>query len=343
MKLEPESTFLFTSESVGEGHSDQVCDQVADAILDECLKHDPLSKVAIEVAVRSGLVIELDYRTCQIMDYVELGRPPQASNGVSSSSGPSEKEAAGDQGSNPIHSLHPGMVFGCATDETTQPLTIDLAHRITRALKAASVEGSLPWLRPDSKAQVTVEYKQDGHTPALTVEELRQAIRGRVIRKSILAHYLDDGTVYRIQRPGDVGVTPSGKFAGVTGRKIVVDTYGGWGAHGGGAFSGKDFHQVDRSAAYIARWIARSVVHHGPARRCLIHLSYSSGTSQLSVNQLKKIVLQSFDLRPAAIAKALGLTKPMYYRTAKNGHFTSQLGWLFVLFLDWGLKEVIPG
>ncbi|KAL5003025.1 S-adenosylmethionine synthetase [Aspergillus recurvatus] len=377
MKLEPESTFLFTSESVGEGHPDKICDQVADAILDECLKHDPLSKVAIEVAVRSGLVIvfgivhssapldvdaivrlvlrdigydspdqELDYRTCQIMDYLELRRPSSVSNGVSLSSEPSEKEAAGDQ----------GMVFGYATDETIQllPLTIDLAHRITRALKAASAEGSLPWLRPDSKAQVTVEYKQDGgvlvplrvhnvvvtaqHTPAVTVEELRQAIRDRVIRKSVPARYLDDRTVYRVQPTGDVGVTPSGKFAGVTGRKIVVDTYGGWGAHGGGAFSGKDFRQIDRSAAYVARWIAKSVVHQGLARRCLIQLSYSSGTaeplsvfidafgtSQLSTNQLKKIVLRNFDLRPAAIAKELGLTKPIYYRTAKNGHFTSQL------------------
>ncbi|KAF7589395.1 Mat1ap [Aspergillus hancockii] len=372
--MKPGTTFLFTSESVGEGHPDKICDQVADAILDECLKHDPLSKVAIEVAVRPGLVIvfgvadtltlldvdatvrlvlrdigydspdhELDYRTCQVIDYVELR---STSNGISSCLELSEEEAAGDQ----------GMVFGYATDETPQllPLTIDLAHRVSRDLKAAYVEGVLPWLRPDTKTQVTVEYKQDGgnivpirvhnvvitaqHTPDVTVERLRQEILDRVVCKSIPSECLDEGTVYHIQPTGDVGVTPSGKFAGVTGRKIVVDTYGGWGAHGGGAFSGKDFRQVDRSAAYIARWIAKSLVHHGLAQRCLIQLSYSIGiaeplsifietfgTSPLSTDQLKKIIQKNFDLRPAAIAKELGLTEPIYYQTAKNGHFTNPL------------------
>ncbi|RDW78877.1 methionine adenosyltransferase [Aspergillus mulundensis] len=384
---EPE-TFLFTSESVGEGHPDKICDQIADAILDECLRHDPLSKVAIEVAVRPGLVIvfgvvdslacldvdgivrevlrdigydspdqELDYRTCDVMDYVEVRSvkklPNSNGNGngngaLVSGSFPSraEKEVAGDQ----------GMVFGYATDETPQllPLTIDLAHRISRALKAACIEGTLPWLRPDTKVQVTAEYKQEGghiaplrvhtvvvtaqHTPDVTVDELRGAIREMVVLKSIPAMYLDARTVYHIQPTGDVGVTPSGKFAGVTGRKIVVDTYGGWGAHGGGAFSGKDFRQVDRSAAYMARWIAKSLVHAGLAQRCLIQLSYSSGiaeplsifidtfgTSQVSVERLKQIVRMNFDLRPAGIAMELGLMSPIYYATAKNGHFTSGL------------------
>ncbi|KAE8392504.1 S-adenosylmethionine synthetase [Aspergillus alliaceus] len=370
--MKPESTFLFTSESVGEGHPDKICDQVADAILDECLKHDPLSKVAIEVAVRPGLVIvfgvvhsiallnidaivrlvlrdigysspdqELDYHTCQIMDYVECRSTPDISSCVE----PSENEAAGDQ----------GMAFGYATDETPQllPLTLDLAHRISRDLKAASIKGILPWLRPDTKAQVTVEYMENQgrmipirvhnvvitaqHTPDVTVERLRQDIINKIVHKSIPSKYLDDRTVYHIQPTGDVGVTPSGKFAGVTGRKIVVDTYGGWGAHGGGAFSGKDFRQVDRSAAYMARWVAKSIVHHRLAHRCLVQLSYSIGiaeplcifidtfgTSQHTTEQLKKIILKNFDLRPAAIAKALGLIDPIYYQTAKNGHFTNQ-------------------
>ncbi|KAL4875658.1 methionine adenosyltransferase [Aspergillus karnatakaensis] len=370
--MKSQSTFLFTSESVGEGHPDKVCDQVADAILDECLKLNPLSKVAIEVAVRPGLVIvfgvvhfipmlnieaivrsvlkdigyscpdqELDYHTCKVMDCVELH--PSLFNGISSGLEAPDNEPAGDQ----------GMAFGYATDETHQPLTLDLAHRISRNLKAVQHKGILPWLRPDTKAQVTVEYLEDKgrmvplrvhnvvvtaqHTPGVSVETLRQEILDKVIRKSIPAEYLDDRTAYHIQPTGDIGVSPSGKFAGVTGRKIVVDTYGGWGAHGGGAFSGKDFRQVDRSAAYMARWIAKSLVHHGLAHRCLIQLSYSIGvaeplcifvdtfgTSKLSAEQLKKVIRSNFDLRPSVIAKDLNLLNPIYYHTAKNGHFTNE-------------------
>ncbi|KAE8338541.1 hypothetical protein BDV24DRAFT_153485 [Aspergillus arachidicola] len=372
--MKSQSKFLFTSESVGEGHPDKICDQVADAILDECLKQNPLSKVAIEVAVRPGLVIvfgvvhfipqldidaivrfvlkdigytspdqELDYQTCQVMDCVELH--PSLFNGISSGLEAPDDEPAGDQ----------GMAFGYATDETPQllPLTLNLAHRISRDLKAAHTNRILPWLRPDTKAQVTVEYVEDEgrmvptrvhnvvitaqHTPGVPLEKLRQGILDKVVRKSIPAKYLDDRTAYHIQPTGDVGVSPSGKFAGVTGRKIVVDTYGGWGAHGGGAFSGKDFRQVDRSAAYMARWIAKSLVHHGLAQRCLIQLSYSIGiaeplsifidtfkTSKFTSDQLKEIIRKNFDLRPAAIAKDLNLIDPIYYQTAKNGHFTNE-------------------
>ncbi|KAJ5922477.1 S-adenosylmethionine synthetase [Penicillium verrucosum] len=378
MKPSEPETFLFTSESVGEGHPDKICDQIADYILDVCLKDDSLSKVAIEVAIRKDLVIvfgvvestvaldadeivrhvlkdigynspeqEIDYRTCQVMDYVER-RAPSLSRKVPgcmcvSCPKPAE-EKAGDQ----------GIIFGYASDETNQllPMTIDLSHKISLQMKFARVKGTLPWLLADTKTQVTMEYMEDDgrvipirvhtivltaqHTPDVTVEKLREAILDQVIRKAIPPKYLDSKTIYHIQPTGDEGVTPSGKFAGVTGRKIVVDTYGGWGAHGGGAFSGKDFRQVDRSAAYMARWIAKSIVHAGLARRCLIQLSYSIGiaqplsiyvqtygTSKLSSVELERIVFQNFDMRPAAIANALGLTRPIYYLTSKQGHFTS--------------------
>ncbi|RAQ75181.1 S-adenosylmethionine synthase [Aspergillus flavus] len=351
--MKSQSKFLFTSESVGEGHPDKICDQVADAILDECLKQNPLSKVAIEVAVRPGLVIvfgvvhfipqldidaivrfvlkdigytspdqELDYRTCQVMDCVELH--PSLFNGISSGLEAPDDEPAGDQ----------GMAFGYATDETPQllPLTLHLAHRISRELKSRPHQSHPPMA---STGHQGTGYR--GHTPGVPLEKLRQGILDKVVRKSIPAKYLDDRTAYHIQPTGDVGVSPSGKFAGVTGRKIVVDTYGGWGAHGGGAFSGKDFRQVDRSAAYMARWIAKSLVHHGLAHRCLIQLSYSIGiaeplsifidtfkTSKFTSDQLKEIIRKNFDLRPAAIAKDLNLIDPIYYQTAKNGHFTNE-------------------
>ncbi|KAJ5771928.1 S-adenosylmethionine synthetase superfamily [Penicillium odoratum] len=373
-------TFLFTSESVGEGHPDKVCDQIADAILDACLKQDPLSKVAIEAAARPGLVIvfgvldtqaqidieaivrvvlqdigydcpdqELDYKTCKVMDYVERRSAPDTA-APSLFPSPAETEVAGDQ----------GIIFGYASNETPQalPLTIDLSHRISRQMKTARLNKTLPWLRPDTKTQVTVEYirRNNGetvplrvhtivltaqHTPDVTVEKLRQEIFDQVICKAVPAKYLDDETAYYIQPTGDVGVTPSGKFAGVTGRKIVVDTYGGWGAHGGGAFSGKDYRQVDRSAAYMARWIAKSITHASLAQRCMVQLSYSIGiaeplsifvdtygTGKMTDAQLEKVVYENFDMRPAAIAKALGLMSPIYYQTSKNGHFTnSQFPW----------------
>ncbi|KAJ5518587.1 S-adenosylmethionine synthetase superfamily [Penicillium expansum] len=372
-----EPTFLFTSESVGEGHPDKVCDQIADAILDACLTQDPLSKVAIEAAARPGLIFvfgvldtkakvdvdaivravlkdigydsayqELDYKTCKVMDHIERRTTPEAAAPLVFLS-TSDTEAAGDQ----------GIIFGYASNETPQslPLTIELSHRITRQMKTARLDGTLPWLLPDTKTQVTIEYarRKNGetvplrvhtivltaqHTPDVTVEELRREVFEKVICKAVPAQYLDDQTVYYIQPTGDLGVTPSGKFAGVTGRKIVVDTYGGWGAHGGGAFSGKDYRQVDRSAAYMARWIAKSIIHAGLAQRCLIQLSYSIGvaeplsifvdtygTGKMTDLQLEKVVFENFDMRPAFIAKKLGLTKPIYYQTSKNGHFTNSL------------------
>jgi S-adenosylmethionine synthetase len=246
-------------------------------------------------------------------------------------------------------------MFGYATDETPEllPLTIQLAHKLNFAMKEARNNGSLPWLRPDTKTQVTVEYAHDGgalkplrvhtvvvsaqHSEDISTAQLRKEIKEKIIKKVIPAHLLDDRTIYHIQ--------PSGRFiiggpqgdAGLTGRKIIVDTYGGWGAHGGGAFSGKDYSKVDRSAAYLARWIAKSLVKAGLARRALVQLSYAIGvaeplslfvetygTSDRSSDELVSIIRDNFDLRPGVIVKELNLTNPIYCRTAKNGHFTDQ-------------------
>lgn len=246
-------------------------------------------------------------------------------------------------------------MFGYATDETEEllPLTILLAHKLNAALASARRDGSLPWLRPDTKTQVTVEYKYDNgatiplrvdtvvistqHADTITTEDLRAEILQKVIKKTIPAHLLDDKTIYHIQ--------PSGRFiiggpqgdAGLTGRKIIVDTYGGWGAHGGGAFSGKDFSKVDRSAAYAARWVAKSLVAAGLAKRALVQFSYaigvaeplsifvdSYGTSKYSSTELVEIVRNNFDLRPGVIVRDLDLARPIYLKTASYGHFTNQ-------------------
>jgi S-adenosylmethionine synthetase len=244
---------------------------------------------------------------------------------------------------------------GYATDETPEllPLTIQLAHRLNAAMTNARNDGSLPWLRPDTKTQVTIEYENDNgaviprrvdtvvvsaqHSPDITTEELRKEILEKIIKKVIPAKYLDDKTVYHIQPSGLFIIGGPQGDAGLTGRKIIVDTYGGWGAHGGGAFSGKDYSKVDRSAAYLARWIAKSLVKAQLARRCLVQLSYAIGvaeplslfvehygTSDKSSEELVEIIHKNFDLRPGVIVKELNLTNPIYNRTAKNGHFSDQ-------------------
>lgn len=364
-------TFLFTSESVTEGHPDKMCDIISDTILDECLRQDKDSHVACETSTKTGLIsvfgeitssAELDYqklvrtavanigytssnvcfdaKTCNVMVSVEQQSPDI--NHLVSDKESEEDLGAGDQ----------GIMFGYATNETKEmmPLSHLLAHNLCRRLAEVRKNGTCPYLGPDGKSQVTVEYERNGseqkpirihtvlistmHSSSISLEELRSDIKKNVIDPVLPKELVDANTKIYVNPVGQFTIGGPLGDAGLTGRKIIVDGYGGWGAHGGGAFSGKDPSKVDRSACYAARWVAKSLVNAGLCDRCLVQLSYAIGMSHpLSIfvdtygtgkkpnAEILKILNKNFDLRPFAIIRDLDLKRPIYAQTAAYGHF----------------------
>merc|ERR1719163_1812894 len=345
--LHPECEFLFTSESVNEGHPDKLADQVSDAIVDACFAQDPKSRVACETSKEIGFDHPdkgIDYKTCEVLNKLH-GQSPEIGECVAKADTRPEDVGAGDQ----------GHMFGYASDETPElmPLTHSLATGIGYKLTMVRKDGTLPMLRPDGKTQVTVEYKKnaDGslaplrvhtivistqHDPSYTQEKLAADLKEKVIKAVVPAKYLDDKTIYHMNPSGSFVVGGPEGDGGLTGRKIIIDTYGGWGAHGGGAFSGKDPTKVDRSAAYYSRWVAKSLVAAGLCRRCLVQVSYAIGVAEpLSVfvdsygsvkngktdEYLMQVIKDNFDMRAGMLVIELDMKKPKYKKTAAYGHF----------------------
>jgi len=360
--------FLFTSESVSEGHPDKMCDQISDAILDGLLALDPDSRVACESLTKTGMVVvageittraqlpyseivretvrEIGYtssemgfdaNTCAVLTAIDR-QSPDISQGVTAGQGLHQEQGAGDQ----------GLMFGFACDETPElmPMPIVLAHQLVEHLAQIRKTGKYPFLRPDAKSQVTIEYR-DGrprrvdavvvssqHSPDVPHATLQELVIEEVIKKVLPPEYLDARTKYHVNPTGRFVIGGPMGDCGLTGRKIIVDTYGGYGRHGGGAFSGKDPSKVDRSAAYMARYIAKNIVAAGLARKCEVQLAYAIGvaepisvlvdsfdTGEVPNEHLAALVREHFALKPADLIRTLDLKRPIYKRTASYGHF----------------------
>jgi S-adenosylmethionine synthetase len=354
--------FLFTSESVTEGHPDKIADQVSDAILDACLEQDPYSRVAAETLTATGLVVIAgEITTKAYVDFQSLVRGVVQSIGYDNATYGFDSNTcavistinkqSGDiaQGVDTGGAGDQGMMFGYASNETPElmPAAISLAHKLTRRLTEVRKSGKLAYLRPDGKSQVTVEYDENRkpvrvdavvissqHSETVTNEELHADILKHVIQAVIPAELLDENTKYHINPTGRFVIGGPMGDTGLTGRKIIVDTYGGAGRHGGGAFSGKDPTKVDRSAAYMARYIAKNIVAAGLAERCEVQLAYAIGvaepvsvlvetfgTGKLSASEITALVRKNFSLTPKGIIDHLKLRRPIYRQTAAYGHF----------------------
>jgi len=362
---------LFTSESVGEGHPDKLCDQVSDAVLDALLAKDPLSRVACETATTTGQIIVmgeittkatevladigdiarrtaveigythgdygLDGNSCGVMVAVH-SQSPDIAQGVDEGGGLHAEQGAGDQ----------GMMFGYATDETPElmPAPVLWSHKLTAKQAELRHAGALPWLRPDCKSQVTVAYEGNEikriqtvvlstqHDPDIGLEQIREEVIEKIIKPTLPAQYLDADTIYHVNPTGRFVIGGPHGDSGLTGRKVIVDTYGGVGRHGGGAFSGKDPTKVDRSATYMARYAAKNVVKAGLAKRCEIQLAYAIGvaepvsiyvdtfgTGTIPESEIIARLRKHVSFKPKAIIEQLDLLRPIYLQTAKNGHF----------------------